>query len=178
MYCKKCGTEIDTEICPNCGTKNTTSQKTPDTAPLRSTSSARATEKIIYECTIVDDKNRNPRSIVITPQRVTIGSATYSTANITSVSIAERPANRLWGILIALFGFFGIIIGLNLETIEVMVFSFVLLLIGIIVAASAKGKAYLAIVTAAGQIPALWSQDRAMIRRLVQHIETAIIERG
>jgi hypothetical protein len=182
MYCKKCGTEIQTQLCPNCGTINEfPSRERAETSSV-DTAAQRPKERFVYQGEIID-KNSNVRNpIVITPQRVTIGNATYSTANITSVSIAEKPPVRIWGILLALLGL--IIAMLTFSEIDVdegmpiLLLCIVMVIGGILWAALAKGQAYLAIVTAAGEIPALWSQDRAMIRQLVRHIETAIIERG
>lgn len=182
MYCKHCGQEITTEVCPHCGTKNVF--RRGDTEPSELTfASKRASEKVVFNGHVMDQKKNVRYPVVITPQRVTIGNATYSTANITSVSIAEKPPVRLWGILLALIGLIagGIVLS-NADDPETaytyLAVCLGIFILGVLWAILAQGQAYLAIVTAAGEIPALWSRDRDLILTLVRHIETAIIERG
>ena len=145
-------------------------------------------EEVLYEGSIVDKKH-GTRAVVITPQRVTIGSVTYSTANITSVSIAESTPARWRGIAIAIIGAVLGIASLMVSATypgpsvdqclnNVLILAVILVVVGVIMVFLAKGRGYLAITTAAGQVPALWSDDRELIRRLVSHIEKAIISRG
>jgi hypothetical protein len=180
MYCKKCGESIENEICPNCGTHNALPPTESSTPNPPKNESRRGSENVIYQCILeTNDGARKP--IVITPQRVTVGNATYSTANITSVSIEEQSPNRFWGILLIIVGAIGLIITFTTDQKEYLTsfsISMGVILLGAIIAYLAKGKAHLAIVTAAGEVRPLWSHDREMIRLLVNHIETAIIERG
>jgi hypothetical protein len=182
MFCKKCGAEIHTRECPNCGTVNELPAREGAAPNAMQSVGSRPEEKIVYQGSLLDKKTGVRQPIIITPQRVTIGNATYSTANITSVSIAEKAPVRIWGILLAILGLAIAFITFNQidvdEGMPVLLVSVSMVVIGVLWAALAKGQAYLAIVTAAGEIPALWSQDREMIRQLVRHIETAIIARG
>jgi hypothetical protein len=145
--------------------------------------SIRSEERVIYQGILLDENIKKNQKILITPQRVTIGSATYSTANLTSVSIREKAPNPCLGIFFIMVGVAVVFLSLLFmgdfdSAIFLLPIGVVLAAVGIWIASAAKGMGYLALTTAAGQVPALWSSDREMIRQLVHHIETAIIERG
>jgi hypothetical protein len=119
-------------------------------------------------------------AIRVTNARAVIGGKTYAMANITSVSMGTRPANRNPGIVIAIVGLLiaactGIMAS---DGAGGIVFGILVLVAGIVVAVIAKPSYIVRIGSASGEADALVSKDREYIQKIVNATNEAIIKRG
>ncbi len=114
------------------------------------------------------------RGVRITNTRVIVGATTYAMANISSVSMAKKPANRTLGIVLAILG----VILLVIPASAVRVFGVVLLGLGILIAVIAKPTYTVRIGSASGESDAISSKDKVYIQKIVQSMNEAFIKRG
>lgn len=133
-------------------------------------------EQVLYDAVYEKSGTR----IIVTDTRVRIGNTTYSMANITSVAITRSPANRAPGIVIAFLGIVAIALSLlYMDEPDIgMYFGAGMFIVGLIIAALAKGDYYMKIGSASGETNALRSTERRSIDPVVEAIEKAIIMRG
>lgn len=133
-------------------------------------------EQVLYNA--VNEKSG--ARITVTDTRVRIGNTTYSMANITSVSITRSPPNRAPGIVIAFLGI--VVIAISLFYMDDPSYGIYIgagmFIVGLIIAALAKGDYYMRIGSASGESNALQSTERGSIEPVVEAIEKAIIMRG
>ena len=165
IKCRECNESVSTEAvaCPHCGAP----QQQPVPPPLP----AQPKEEKIYLDNVV----------AITTTRVIVGGATYALRNITSVSMTFTPP-RVLGLVLLLF--VGIVIffvgeflsyGGNSPT---AIIAFVAA--GIIVCGTifemcrAKSTYHVCLASAAGEVHALSSKNRAYIERIVLSVNEAI----
>ncbi len=114
------------------------------------------------------------RGVRITNTRAIVGTTTYSMANITSVSMAVKPANRTPGIVLAVLG----LIFLAIPVSGIRVFGVVLLVLGILIAVIVKPTYRVRIGSASGESDAISSKDNKYIQGIVTAMNEAIIKRG
>lgn len=118
-------------------------------------------------------------AIQVTNARAVLGGKTYAMANITSVTMGEKPVNRTPGIVIA-------IVGLSIAACTStasnsaggVIFGILVLAAGIAIAAIAKPSYIVRLGSASGESDALISKDREYIQKIVNAINEAIIKRG
>lgn len=119
-------------------------------------------------------------NIHVTNVRAMLQGKTYAMANVTSVSMFTQQGNKAPGLIIAVFGglflLVGIVSGKNYA--GMALFGFILLVVGIAVAVSAKDAYWVRIGSASGETNALRSDDRDCIWRIVQALNDAIVRRG
>ena len=120
-------------------------------------------------------------AVTVTNARAVLGGKTYAMANVTSVSMAEKPANRTTGIVIALVG---LALAACLGTVGGdasavgIIFGLLVLGAGIAMAVTAKGSYIVRIGSASGEADGLVSNDRDHIQKIVSAMNEAIINRG
>ena len=133
-------------------------------------------EQVLYDAVYEKSGTR----ITVTDTRVRIGNTTYSMANITSVAITRSSPNRAPGIVIAFLGIVAIALSLlYMDEPDIgMYFGAGMFIVGLIIAALAKGDYYMKIGSASGETNALRSTERRSIDPVVEAIEKAIIMRG
>jgi len=133
-------------------------------------------EQVLYDG--VNEKSG--ARIAVTDTRVRIGNITYSMANITSVAITRSPANRAPGIVLSFLGI--VVIAISLFYMDEPSIGIYLgagmFIVGLIIAALAKGDYYMRIGSASGESNALQSTERGSIEPVVEAIEKAIVMRG
>jgi len=121
------------------------------------------------------------QSVTVTSSRAIFGSKTYAMSNVTSVSLWQEPANRSIGCFVFVLGsivslFFGILGGSNNPFGWIM---FVLTIVVSVAAAnSQKPRFFVRVGSASAEANALWAHDRDYIQKIVNAVNTAIIERG
>ena len=116
--------------------------------------------------------------IHITNARAVLGGKTYAMANITSVSMAKKPANRTLGIVIALIGVIIAACGGIGDTSIWIILGVLGLVVGIVIAALIKPSYIVRLGSASGESDALASHDQQYIREIVVAVNEAIISRG
>jgi len=114
------------------------------------------------------------RSVRITNTRVIVGATTYAMANITSVLMAKKPANRVPGIVLAILG----LILLAIPVSGIRVLGVVLLVLGILIAVIVKPTYTIRIGSASGESDAISSKDKKYVQGIVTAMNEAIIKRG
>jgi hypothetical protein len=120
-------------------------------------------------------------AVSVTNARAVLGGKTYAMANITSVSMAEKPANRTPGIIIAVIGLviaacLGLVGG-NSNATGLLV-GIAIIGAGVAIAVSAKPSYIIKIGSASGEGDGLVSEDREQIQKIVSAMNEAIIKRG
>jgi hypothetical protein len=120
-------------------------------------------------------------AVSVTNARAVLGGKTYAMANITSVSMAEKPANRTPGIIIAVVGLvmaacLGAAGGDSNAT--GLLFGVVIIGVGVAIAVLAKPSYIVKIGSASGEGDGLVSEDREQIQKIVSAMNEAIIKRG
>jgi hypothetical protein len=98
-------------------------------------------------------------------------------ANITSVSMAEKPANRKLGIVVAILGLIILAITYQLGSSGGVIFGVILLGLGILIAAIVKPTYTVRIGSASGETDAISSNDKKYIQAIVRAMNEAFIER-
>jgi len=114
----------------------------------------------------------------ITNSRAILGEKTYAMSNITSVSMGTIPANYNPAIFLAVAGISGLILGPQIDASMCMVVGIVLLILGIILAVAAKTQYSVRLGSSSGESDALSSPDQGQIRKIVDAMNDAIIDRG
>lgn len=117
------------------------------------------------------------RGVRITNTRAIVGATTYAMANITSVSMAEKPANRKLGIVVAILGLIILVITYQLGSSGGVIFGVILLGLGILIAAIVKPTYTVRIGSASGETDAISSNDKKYIQAIVRAMNEAFIER-
>ena len=128
-----------------------------------------ASEEVIYR-----DGN-----ITVTNTRAILGGKTYAMANVTSVAMGKKAANRAPGIIVTLVGV--IVAGCTISGDGFgvgAVIGIMLLVAGIVVAVLVKDKYIVSIGSASGEINALTSPSKEYIMKIVVAINKAIARRG
>lgn len=120
----------------------------------------------------------NEHGVRITNTRAIIGSTTYSMANITSVAMGVKPANRTPGIAIAICGFIVLLIAAPLESSGLAIFGVILLLIGIPAAIVVTSTYVVRIGSASGEADAISSKEKEYIQTIVDAMNEAFVKRG
>jgi len=118
--------------------------------------------------------------ITVTNARAVLGAKTYAMANITSVSMGEKPANRAPGIVVALIGLAiaGCSATAGSDATGGIVFGIIVLGVGIAIAAAVKTQYVVKIGSASGESNALVAKDKEYIQKIVNAVNEAIIKRG
>ena len=117
-------------------------------------------------------------NIHITNARAVLGGKTYAMANITSVAMAKRPANRTLGIVVALVGIILAACGGIGDTSLWIILGVLALLTGIVMAVITKPSYIVRLGSASGESDALSSKDQEYIREIVGAVNEAIVRRG
>jgi hypothetical protein len=170
--------QIVQAVCPKCNTLNPAANKYCGNCG-ESLSSARMVQDVTSpqeEVTYYSDG-----AITVSSTRAVLGGKTYAMANITSVSMGEKPANRAPAIFIVLLGAMGVLLagmGLFDNGSAWYAIGGVLMALGIILAVAAKGQYMVRIGSASGEADALVSQSKGHIAEIVDAMNQAIVERG
>jgi Family of unknown function (DUF6232) len=165
VACKECNQTVSTEAaaCPHCGAP----QQQPAPPPLP----VQPKEGKIYFDNVV----------AVTTTRVIVGGTTYALRNITSVSMTFTPPRVLGLILLLFVGLIIFFVGEFLSyggSSPAAVIAFIAA--GLIVCGTifemcrAKSTYHVCLASAAGEIHALSSKNRAYIEQIVVSINTAI----
>jgi len=134
-------------------------------------------------------------AIRITNARAVLGGKSYAMANITSVAMWKRPANRTPGVVIAIVGLLitlcaccpaSFTLGSSdsdaaasgLLFVGVGLLGLLGLVAGIVIAAIAKPSYVVRLGSASGETDALVSKDQEYIQKIVNAVNEAIIKRG
>lgn len=120
-------------------------------------------------------------AVTVTNARAVLGGKTYAMANITSVSMGMRPANRVVGIVVALVGL--VIAACSAAaggdaSFGGILFGILVLGAGIALTVMAKPSYIVRIGSASGEADGLVSKDREHIQKIVNAMNEAIIRRG
>ena len=123
-------------------------------------------------------------NIYISNSRISIGGTTYSTANITSVSIKKTPAKAGCAISLLVIGGIGIITGFSaLGNNREMAYSSFLVW-GVVIAAGLfwlsrqKPTFHVLLASASGENEALSSKNEELIGQVTDAVNNAIVARG
>ncbi len=167
IQCRECGKSVSTEAaaCPYCGAPQQRPVPPPLPVPMQ--------EKRIYFDNV----------IAVTTTRVIVGGTTYALRNITSVSMTFTPP-RVFGLVLLLF--VGIIIffigeflsyGGNSPTGIIAFVAAAIIVCGTIFEmCRAKSTYHVCLASAAGEVHALSSKNRAYIEQIVVSINEAIVK--
>ncbi|MFN8477571.1 MAG: DUF6232 family protein [Kouleothrix sp.] len=118
-------------------------------------------------------------NVQISNARVVLGGVTYAMANITSVAIAEQPANKKPGIALTVVGALIAICTLGSQSaIGGLIFGLILVGIGVLLLISEKPQYFVRLGSASGETNGLVSPDRNYIVAVVNAINEAIVKRG
>jgi hypothetical protein len=165
ITCPDCSNEVSDKAasCPKCG------HPIASGATAISTIREAPTEKTYYS---------DQQGIRITSTRAIIDNKTYSMANVSSVARGRVPASyggaivmMMIGLLLALGGFGG-------SSIELGVTGLLVLVVGIVIAASLKDTWTVRITAASGEMDALRSKNKQYVDTVVNAINEAIVGRG
>lgn len=118
--------------------------------------------------------------VKITNLRAVLGGKTYSIANITSVGAKEESPSGCVPAGLIIFGLFLLFIGMSdlRSNLGYLITGVVLSGLGFLAARSAKPDFILQIATAAGEVKALSSKDKAYIQKITDALNDAIIKKG
>lgn len=127
------------------------------------------------ETSVYQDPN-----IHITNLRAILQGKTYSMANVTSVSVFTQEASRMPSVVLAIVGGLFVLVALGAGDLRgcFLLLGLPLLMIGILVAVSAKDRHWVRIGSASGETNALSSNDREYIMKIVRAMNDAIVRRG
>lgn len=118
-------------------------------------------------------------NVQISNARVVLGRTTYAMANITSVAIAEQPANKTPGIVLLVVGALIALCSLSSRSaIMGMVFGLALLGVGVVLLVNAKPQYVVRLGSSSGETNGLVSPNRDYILTVVKAINEAIVKRG
>lgn len=164
--CKECGNSVSTEAatCPHCGA--------PPQRPVPPPLPVQPQEQRIYSDNVV----------AVTTTRVIVGGTTYALRNITSVRMTYTPPKVLGAILLLVFGLlllFGGFVSIHTESpapIGVYIAGGASVIAGILLMVTAKASYHVNLSSAAGEVHALTSKDRAYIEKVVVSINDAIVK--
>jgi hypothetical protein len=119
-------------------------------------------------------------AVTVTNARAVLAGKTYAMANITSVSMAMRPANRGVGIAVALVGLAiaACSAAAGSDASVGILFGILALGAGIALAVMAKPSYIVRIGSASGEADGLVSKDKEHIQKIVNAMNEAIIKRG
>jgi hypothetical protein len=116
--------------------------------------------------------------VQVTNSRVVLGGKTYAMRNITSVTIGEIPPNRVPGIVLAVLGLCPLMGGFSDNGGALLVIGLIVIGLGIALAALVKTRYVVRLGSASGESDALTAPDVAYIRKIVDAINKAIVQRG
>lgn len=116
----------------------------------------------------------NEGGVLVTNARAVINGTMYSMANITSVSVGMIPASRGGGVITAIIGAVIAAAGDG----GAQAFGVVLLLVGLVMAITAKPTFRVCLGSASGEATALSSKDESFVSKVVGALNEAIISRG
>jgi len=127
----------------------------------------------------------NDGKVTITNARAVIGGKTYAMANITSVSATEKPPKRLLagvfivlGALLALAGLMDFISSGMDSGAGALVIGALGAGLGLLAWRASKTMYQVTVGSASGETHALTSQDQDYVRKVVDAMNQAIVERG
>lgn len=119
------------------------------------------------------------RTIEVTSARAVFGEKTYALANITSVTMEERPTSRIPGIVIAIVGVgVAACTGSLNKSSSGIVIGILVMIAGIVIAALANPRYVVRLGSASGESDAFVSKNRGHVQRVVNAVNEAIIRRG
>ena len=172
ISCQECGETVSTEAaaCPHCGAPQhwlVTPQIAVQSAPPE-----QSNEERIYA----------DNAVAVTTTRVTILGTTYALRNIASVRMTFMPPRALPAILVLVVGL--MILGDALvqrhgstpAPVGVYVLGGVMIVGAMLRMFSAKTKYHVNLSSAAGEVNALTSKDKAYVERVVSSINEAIVK--
>jgi hypothetical protein len=162
-YCPHCGSEL-TEVgtfCSHCG----------KTKPGPSSPSGAATAVVSVQKTESEKTFLLTNGATVTNSRIIVPGKTYAMAGITSVRSTVIAAKRGWAIITAVIGL--ILLGSPDRAVGVL-----LLIVGIIWAASLKDNHAVTLSSASGEVHAVISKDSTYIANIVQAVNEAIVYRN
>jgi hypothetical protein len=170
ISCRECGEPVSTEAaaCPHCGAPP--QRRVPPPLPVK-TPPVQQKEEIIY----------SDNMIAVTSTRVVIGGTTYALRNITSVKMAFSSPDFIGPVCVLLFGAFILFLTIipwspqNYQPVLGAIFGGGVIALGIMWMSKLKPKYHVDISSAAGEIHALTSRDKAYIQRIVQSVNEAIV---
>jgi hypothetical protein len=166
VKCKECNESVSTEAaaCPHCGAP----QQRPVPPPLP----VQPKEEKIYFDNVV----------AVTTTRVIVGGTTYALRNITSVRMTYTPPRVLGAILLLVFGLIILLTGVfSIHTnapapIGVYLIGGAMVVGAILMMVTAKTSYHVNLSSAAGEVHALTSKNRAYIEKVVVSINDAIVK--
>ena len=171
ISCRECGESVSTEAaaCPHCGAppQRVVPPPLPGKAPP-----VQQKEDIIY----------SDNAVAVTSTRVVIGGTTYALRNITSVKMAFSSPDFIGPVCLLLFGAFILFLTIipwspqNYQPILGVISGGGVIGLGIMWMCKLKPKYHVDISSAAGEIHALTSQNKAYIERLVSSVNQAIVK--
>ncbi len=166
IQCRECGQSVSTEAaaCPHCGA--------PQQRPVPPLLPVQPQEQKFYSDNVV----------AVTTTRVVIGGATYALRNITSVSMTYTPPKILGGILLLVVGlllWLGGFISIHSASpapIGVYLIGGAMVIGGVLLIVTAKTSYHVNLSSAAGEVHALSSKNKAYIEKIVVSINDAIVK--
>jgi len=124
-------------------------------------------------------------NVYVSNARIVIAGTTYALSNITSVSKRMTPASTGCSTVIILFGVIILLIGLVHFGVRHVITGLVLIIIAVLAAGggvysfkSQKPTYHILLASSSGETEALSSQDEAVVDRIVNAINQAIVSRG
>lgn len=166
IQCRECGQSVSTEAttCPHCGAPQ--QPTVPPPLPVQPQE-----QKIYFD-----------NFVAVTTTRVIVGATTYALRNLTSVRMTYTPPKILSGILLLVFGLLlvlGGFVSIHSESpapIGVYIIGGAMVVGGILLMVTAKTSYHVNLSSAAGEIHALTSKNRAYIEKVVVSINDAIVK--
>jgi len=119
------------------------------------------------EVTFYQDVN-----VTVTQSRYVTNSKTYAMRNISSVHIFEIIKSKTPPIILIILG------TLMLFSVDLRIFGFILIALGILILALIKNEFTVRISTNAGEVNSIVSKDRLYVQSIVNALNDAIVYRG
>lgn len=166
VSCKECSNAVSTtaEACPHCGAPQLESAPPPLPDPPE--------EEIFY----------SDKSVAVTSSRVMIWGTTYALRNIASVSMRFSPPKIFGAVLLFLGGVFMLLAaflsvhGSMPAPVGAYIIAPAMIVGAILWMFNSKTRYHVHFSTAAGEIHALTSRDKAYIERVVLSVNQAILK--
>lgn len=178
VSCSECGKQVSDRApaCPSCGNPMSTDmQPRPSPGAVARSAPLQNEEQSFYS---------NQKGVRVTNTRIIIGPQTYSLANVSSVSLFTKPANRPAPFLIgggmALIGIVALMGAARAKDgqfgcgLFALVAGAVLIAIGVVL----KDQHFVRLTAAGGESNVLQSTDKSYIGSIVAAINEAIVSRG
>ncbi len=174
-YCPDCGNRVEelTKFCPNCG--HTLIARAEASVP-EATKEHRSNLTIQQaEPTYYSDE----RGVRITPTRLMNGTSTYSMANIASFRTNVKPANRIPGVILAIFGIATLLYSSSQGgSAGIMGVEALLLILGIVCVSLSKSTYSIRISSSSTETDVISSKNKEYIAQISRALNEALIKRG